>query len=444
MGKPVRPPGPGGFMGLQSLAACMRDPLAFWLDLNRGYGPLAYARLAWLDVYMANDPRLVEEVLVERHRECVKDLAALEELVRMVGRGLVTSEGEPWRKRRRLISPALQPRRIRGYLETMAEFAERSFAAYGDGERRDFHADSMRISLAIAAKTLLGFDVGPDADRIGAIMDIAVSYYNERLFPWQRVLPASFPTPAQQRFQGAMRELDAIVFRVVTECRDGGDHLLAQLARARDADGSALSDRELRDEAVTMLVGGHETTALTVTYAACELARSPQLTAELRGQLAGLGADELVRLPLLAAIVKETLRLYPPAHAMTRKVIAPLELGGYAIPSGSVIAVAPYALHRNPDFFPDPDRFEPRRWLDTADPPRGAYLPFGDGPRVCIGGHFAMAQAQILIGTLVRQLDLELASDHRLVLEPVITLRPRGGLPVTIRRRTPAALAQSA
>jgi cytochrome P450 len=235
-------------MGLGALADCARDPLGFWLDLNRNYGPLAYARLAWLDVYMVNEPALVQEVLVARDAECVKDLAALEELVRLVGRGLVTSEGEPWRKRRRLISPALQPKHIAAYLETLASYAERAFAAYGDGEQRDLHVDSMRLTLAIAAKTLLGFDVGYEAERIGAIMDSAVRYYNDRLFPWQRILPASLPTPAQVRFQRAMRELDEIVKRVVARCRpESGtdDHLIVLGALVRQLDLELVNSRPL-------------------------------------------------------------------------------------------------------------------------------------------------------------------------------------------------------
>ena len=437
------PPGPSGLPALGSIYRLARDPLRFWLDASRDYGPITHVELGFLHVYMLNDPELIQEVLVSRHRECIKDVASLKELVRLVGFGLVTLEGEGWHKRRKLSSPPLQPKRIAGYVDTMVKYTERTVARFGEGEQRDMHTDSRRLTMSIAAKTLLGFEMGYEAERIGEILDTAVDYYTSRLFPWQRILPAAVPTRLQVRFERAMRELDEIIFGLIARLRreDGAadaDHLLGQLMRARDEEGKPLGDRQLRDEAITMLVGGHETTALTITYAVHELARHPEHAARLRAEIeaaaAGrsLCASDLPALPFLDAVMRETLRLYPPVHALSRKVIQSFELGGYNIRPGSIVLITPFGMHRNPRWHDAPERFWPERWLTRPEPARGTYIPFGDGPRVCVGGHFAMAQAKFVLATFMRAVEVELPVGFELVLQPTVTLRPRDGMPVRI------------
>jgi cytochrome P450 len=440
------PPGPSGLPAIGSIYRLARDPLRFWKDASRDYGPITHVELGWLHVYMLNDPELIEDVLVTRHRECIKDVASLKELVRLVGLGLVTLEGEGWHKRRKLSAPPLQAKRIAGYVDTMVSYTERTIAGYQEGELRDMHVDSRRLTMSIAAKTLLGFEMGYEAERIGAILDTAVDFYTARLFPWQRILPAAVPTRLQVRFERAMRELDAIIFNLIARLRSEdreAEHLLGQLMRAQDEDGNPLSDRQLRDEAITMLVGGHETTALTITYAVHEMARHPEHAKRLRAEIEAaapgrpLVATDLPALPFLDAVVRETLRLYPPVHALSRKVMQAFELGGYHIQPGSIVLITPFGMHRNPRWHDAPDRFWPERWLDQPEPARGTYIPFGDGPRVCVGGHFAMAQAKFVLGTFVRAVEMELPPQFELVLQPTVTLRPRDGLPVRIHLPNP-------
>jgi cytochrome P450 len=437
-----KPPGPRGLPLVGSLPIALQDPLAFWLDLTLHYGPIAYARIAWFDLYMLNTPELVTQMLVTHHRVCIKDQSALPELLQFTGRGLMSLEGEEWRMRRKLAAPALSPKRVTAYVDTVVELTTRLANQLTDSGPRDFHRDAMRLALNVAAKTLLGVDVGPDADRLGQIMDLTLAYFTKRMFRLsQRLIPASLPTHDQRAFRAAVADLDAIVFRMLARCRAdaNSDTLLADLLRARDEQGRALTDQELRDEVVTMLVAGHETSALTLTYAVYELSRHPAHLQRLRDEVERLAPGRTLQradLPQLVwteAVVKETLRLYPPGHALSRKLLAPLELGGYKIPAGSLVCVSPYAMHRHPSYFPDPEQFRPERWQEGADAlPRGCYLPFGDGPRICVGNHFAIAELKLMLGTLLRQLDIQVAPDYQLKLDPGITLRPVSGLPVTI------------
>ena len=441
------PKGPRGMPLLGTLPRAFRDGLKFWIEMNQSYGPVAYAKLAWFDLYMLNEPELVTKLFVEHHRDAVKDMSQLPELLQFWGMGLVSLDGEPWRVRRKLAAPSLQPKRMSSYVDSMVSAAERACGAYVEGERRDFHEDSMRITLEIAAKTLLGFDVGPEAERIAEIMHTALAYFTKRMFRLsQRFIPPSVPTADQRAFRRAVRDLDAIIYNMLADLRMRGSdeqHLLAQLMRARDENGRGLSDQELRDEAVTMLVSGHETAALTLTFAVYELARQPAVAARLREEVErvapggrSLRAEDLPQLTWAEAIAKETLRLYPPGHALTRRVVQPFELGGYTMPKGALVGVSPYAMQRNPRFYPDPERFHPQRWFEGAEKaPRGCYMPFGDGPRVCVGSHFALAEVKLVLSTLLRQLDFELGPNYELKLDPGITLRPIGGMPVIVHRR---------
>ena len=431
---------------LGSLPSALTDVLALWIDMNRNYGPISHARMAWFDLYMLNEPELITQMMVGHFHDSYKDLTALPEATQFMGHGLATLANEPWRARRKLTSPAFQPKRIAHYVDTMVEYAERSASQFRHGETRDFQRDSMSLTLAIAAKTLLGFDMGRESQRIEIIMDEALGYFTKRMFRLsQRLIPASAPTADQRRFRDGIAELDQLIYAMLARSRAEGaehDHLLAHLMRARDDSGEGLSDRELRDEAVGMLVAGYETTALALTYAMYELARHPEVSARVRAEAEAIAPGRRLRtqdLPGLQwteAVVKEALRLYPPSHAVSRKVSAPFELGGYTIPKGCLVSFSIYAMQRNPRWFPEPDAFRPERWLEGADKlPRGAYLPFGEGPRTCVGNHFAMAECKLVLATWLRAVELTLAHDYQLRLDPGISLRPIGGMPITVRRR---------
>jgi cytochrome P450 len=449
---PRLPPGPKRRPLLGSLPELSRDPLGLLDDLAFHYGPIAYTTIGPSRLYLINEPELIEEALIGRARDCIKD-PGTRELIPLVGHGLLTSEGELWRRQRKLASPALSPKRIAGYADTMVDCARRAFAELPEGER-DVSADMMRLTLEIVSKTLLGVDARAEADRIAHVVDVAMVYFDKQLRTWRGILPKWIPTPDRIAFRKVLPELDAIIGAMIARCRAGdaeADHLLARLVQARDEDGQPMSDAQVRDEAVTMLLAGHETTALTLSFAGLALARDPAAAQRARDEVdALLGARpatiaDLPRLPFVEAVVKEALRLYPPAWIIGREVLRPFELGGYTLPAKVELVMSPYTMQRDPRFFHEPTRFAPERWLEPAIEalPRFAYFPFGGGPRVCIGNHFAMMEATLVLATLLQQLELSEANGYRLELAPVVTLRPAHGIRLRVaRRRAGAAAAQ--
>lgn len=444
------PPGPRGVPLFGAFPELVKNPLAFYRRMALDYGDISYARLGPAGFYCVNESSLIEEFLVGQPKSCVKD-ATTRELYPLVGHGLLTSEGELWRRQRKLAAPPFQPKRISSYADTMVDAASRTYAGFLEGELRDFHTDIMALTLEIVGRTLLGVNTREESEEIARVIEAAFVYYEHRLYSWFRMLPPRVPTPSRVRFHLAKRRLDKIVYRIIDRCRTAGpeeDHLLARLMRARTEDGEAMSQRQLHDEALTMLLAGHETTALAMMYAVYLIARHPAQAARLRAEVDDVlegrrvTSKDLERMPYLDAVLREALRLYPPAYAFGREVVTPFELGGYPIAKGSQVIVTPYGVHRRPEYFPDPERFDPERWLDARARalPRFAYLPFGGGPRVCIGSHFAMMEAGLLLATLVQQVELSVPADFTLTLSPVITLRSRIGLPVRVKRRPSAAL----
>jgi cytochrome P450 len=433
---------------LGSLPALTRDPLAFLLDIGRNYGAVAYTTIGRTGLYVVNDPLAIEEVLMGRHRECIKD-ASTRELKPLVGNGLLTSEGDFWKRQRKLASPSLSPKRIAGYADTMVACAERECGSFREEEVRDIHADMMRLTLEIVGKTLLGVDTASESERISRIVETAMDYFDKQFWSYQGLLPPWVSTKQRRAFRAATQELDQIMFAIIARARAQGDdseHLIARLASARDEDGAPMSDEQLRDEAVTMLLAGHETTALTLSYAVYLLSQNPDVAARARAevdlQLGGRPAAiaDLSQLKYTDAIVRESLRLYPPAFAIGREVDKAFEVGGYELPKGAQLTVSPFVVQRDPRFFPEPERFLPERWLTPREPalPRFAYFPFGGGPRVCIGNHFAMMEATLVLATMLQQLELTVVPGYRLELAPSVTLRPARGVPVLVRRRRPA------
>lgn len=449
------PPGPRGLPFLGALPAMMRDPLKMYLELGLAHGDVSHAFLGPVSAYMVNDSDLIEQVLLGEHQHCVKD-EITRHLIPLLGYGLLTNEGASWRRQRKLASPPLQPKRVAEYADLMVKSATRTFDAYKPGELRDLHVDMMGLTLEIVSATLLGLDARGDAERIASVLEAAQHFLETRLYSFSRLLPISVPTPAALRFRRSVRELDAIVYQMIARCRaegGAGDHLLARLMSARTEDGEAMSDEQLRDEVVTMMLAGHETTALLMMYAVYLLStharESERLRAEVDAQLKGRPATfaDLPNLPYVDAFVRETLRLYPPVYAFGREVTEPFRVGDYTLPKGSMVLFAPFARQRNPKVFPDPERFQPERWLSTepgssaprvitpAGVRRFDFFPFGGGPRVCIGNHFATMEAALLLATLVQKVELSVDPNFQLVLAPAITLRIKNGLSVKVARR---------
>ncbi len=438
-----RPPGPRALPLLGSALALAQDPLRFLLHVGRDYGPVSFIRLGPWPFYMINEPELIEDVLVGQHRDCIKDKST-RDLMPLTGQGLLTSEGALWRSQRKVAAPPLQPKRIAGYATTMLDCAERAFAAARDGEQRDIHLDLTTLTLEIVGKTLLGVDTRGEADRIARALDVFMQYFERQVYSLEGLLPLAIPTWRRVRMRRAVAELDGIIYPIIERLRangEGAEHLLARLVQARGDDGLPMSDLQLRDEAVTMLLAGHETSALTLTYAVYLLATHPSVAARLRDEVdaafAGGVPDPmaLCALPYLGAVVRETLRLYPPAYAIGREVIEPFELGGWPLARGAQLLLCPYAVQRDPQLFARPERFAPERWLSARELPRFAYFPFGGGPRICIGNHFALMELAIVLAALVRRLELELVAGYRLQLQPLVTLRIAGGLPMRVKVR---------
>ena len=319
-----------------------------------------------------------------------------------LGEGLLTNEGSGWLRQRRLCQPAFHRERMASYGHTMSAFTEEMLATWKDGEVRDIHQEMMQLTMRIVAKVLFGVEVKEDTERVAAALNALMRHTSGG----RMILPPvvrHVPIPAMIRVKRAVRELDEIVNRIIRERRasgqDTGD-LLSMLMAARDEDGSGMTDRQLRDEILTFLLAGHETTAVSLSWTWYLLSQHPEVEEKLRQELSHvLGGrtpqlEDLPRLPYTDKVVKESMRLYPPAWSLARTV-KELELAGYRIPVGSNVVMSPWIMHRDPRFFEQPEQFNPDRWTAEATQrlPRFAYFPFGGGPRLCIGASFAMMEA---------------------------------------------------
>jgi cytochrome P450 len=446
---PGRPPGPtGDFLGLRNLREFQRDALGHLAGLARDYGDIVRFPFGPFPVYLVRHPDYVHQVYVEQAARFTKTRLFKQVLKPSVGNGLLTSDGEFWRRQRRLVQPAFHSRRIEGYGQVMADYARRAVDSWADGETREIHRDMMRLTMAVVSKTLFDADVSADADRIGeAITDsleIANRQFN-RLFQW----PGWVPTRDNRRGREALAVIDRTILGFIRDRRasgqDRGD-LLSMLLLAVDeeaADGGRMTDQQARDEAFTLFVAGHETTANLLSWAWYLLSQHPQAEAALHAELrAVLGSrlptmQDLPNLPYTDMLVKETLRLYPPAWTTTREAQEEVTIGGYVLPRGSVIFLSQWVSHRDARFFPRPDDFLPERWAGGFEKllPKGAYFPFALGPRICIGNQFALMEARLILAVIAQRWRLELAPGQEVVPQPVITLRPKNGLRMRVVAR---------
>jgi cytochrome P450 len=346
-----------------------------------------------------------------------------------------------------MMQPAFQRDQIAAYGATMVEISERTLDSWQDGETRDLQFEMMRLTLAIAAKTLFDADVTEQAGGIGAAVGVGLRETNARMNSLLLLfLPDRFPAPSNLRLQRAIRELDAVVYGIIGRRRSGAGSaidLLARLLSARDEDGTAMSDRQIRDELVTFLVAGHETTAVALSWIWYLLATHPEAEArlldEVRSVLGGRmpSVADLPALPYTSMVVQEGLRLYPPAWAISRDARTDTQLGGYPIARGTAVLMSQWVVHRDPRWFDEPDAFRPERWQDGLAErlPRFAYFPFGGGQRQCIGNSFALQEAALILAATVQRFHLSLAPGTRVAPDPSLTLRPRFGVPMRLHKR---------
>jgi cytochrome P450 len=442
------PPGPIELPLVGSALTMVRDPLGFLTRISRRHGDVVRFRLPGHRIYLFNDPAAIEQMLVTERDRLVKD-ATTRELSLVLGNGLLVSEGAFWRKQRRLAQPAFHRQRVDAYGAVMVDYAARAADAWRDGEVRDLHRDMMRLTLDVVAKTLFGVEIAAVARRI----EWALEALMDRFAGLGIFVPMGVPTPGNRRAKRAIAELDAIVYGIVRERRAGGDRgdLISMLLAATSDEDGAMDDRAIRDEAITLLTAGHETTALTLTFAFYLLGTHPaaaeRLAAEIRDVLGDRPATaaDLPRLRYAEAVVRESMRLYPPAWAIGREAVAPCTVGGFAIAPGTQLWAAQWVVHRDARWFPEPEAFRPERWeRDLAKTlPRYAYFPFGGGPRVCIGNAFAMMEAVLILVTLARRFRFTPVDRRPLELVPSVTLRPRHGLRVVCSAR-PGVTARTA
>ena len=445
------PAGPSQGLKRWSLGPLNNNPLEYFTKVAREYGDVAGLRVLNFKTVFINHPSLIEEVLVTNARKYSKG-RVLRANRHVFGEGLLTSEGDFWLRQRRLAQPAFHRARIASYAATMVDYTERMVQGWRGGEERDAHQEMMRLTLEIVAKTLFDADVEGDAQEVGKSLELLLEIganFRRTIF-----VPHWLPTPTNLRVRREVKQIEKILYRIIAEQRasgrDAGD-LLSMLLSAQDEDGSRMTDRQLRDETITLFLAGHETTASTLSWTWWLLARHPAVEAKLHAELdAVLGdraptLDDLPKLRYTGHLITESLRLYPAAWGMARLVVEDHEIAGYAVTKGMGVAMAQWVVHRDPRWYDAPEEFRPERWEDDLLKrlPRFAYFPFGGGPRQCIGNAFALMEAALILATIARKFRFLLVADHPVVPLASITLRPRHGVRVTLESRQPNETANS-
>ena len=443
------PPGPKGSLIMGVMREFNRDTLGFIERCQRDYGDVVRSRFLYLHAYFLYNPADIETMLTTNAKSYRKARSLRSPFFyRLVGNGLVTSEGDFWRRQRRLAQPAFHRQRISSYGDIMVEYTNRALAEWKNGEQRDIARDMTRLTLEIVVKTLFNSDVSNDADHVGAMLaEIVKPFASQATLKW--IADNRLPTPGHRRYFNAVSEIDRVVFRIIGERRasgtDEGD-LLSMLLQAQDEDGSQMNDAQLRDEVMTLFLAGHETTALALSWSWYLLATHPEAEKKFHAELDevlgknGSRAPEVADLPRLKyteMIVKETMRLYPPAYAVGREAIEETEIGGFRVPRNTQLFAFQWVTHRDPRFFERPSEFEPERWASESiqNLPKYAYFPFGGGPRQCIGNYFAMMEVVLLLATIGQRFKFSLVKDHPVEVLPVLSLRPKNGIKVVTASR---------
>src|SRR6266542_521566 len=398
----VLPPGPKAIFPSISVLAFRRDPIKFLTHLTERYGDLVYFEFVPQPMFLVNNPDYIRDVFVTHNRKFMKG-EGLQRAKRLLGEGLLTSEGEFHLRQRRLAQPAFHRQRIAGYAATMVEYADRACDRWLAGETRDVAREMMRLTLAIAGKTLFDANVEGEADEIGKALTTTFELFNTLTLPFRQLLER-LPLPASKRFLKARERLDATIYRIINERRASGEDrgdLLSMLIAARDeeGDGSGMTDEQLRDEAMTIFLAGHETTANALTWTWYLLSQPPEAEATLHAELDRVLAG---RLPTVATVI-----------------------------------MSAYVTQRDPRYYPEPERFDPARWTPEARAarPRFAYFPFGGGARQCIGEPFAWMEGVLILATIAQGWRLRLLPGHRVEPQALITLRPRYGMRMVAERR---------
>jgi cytochrome P450 len=443
-----RPPGPRSLSPLSSASALQRDPIRFALEMWHRYGDVVRFRFLFWPAYVLYHPDHVKRVLQENHRNYSKNFPNMKVARELFGNGLFTNDGESWLRQRRLMQPSFHRQRLVGIGRLMSEatvaMLERWQRTDPGNAPLDISLEMMRLSLHIAGLALFSLDLSNEADMVGrtfTTLGPLISKYATLPFP-----PLWVPTPRNRRLLAGLNTLNTVVYAIIEERRKqpvdtNAADLLWMLLSARDEEtGEGMSDQQLRDEVLTLLLAGHETTAAALAWTWYLLSQHPEverrLHAELDTVLAGRlpTVEHLDALPYTRMVIQEAMRLYPPAFGFTRFAVSEDEIGGYPLPANSVVFVSAYCTHRHPAFWEEPEMFDPERFTAerSAGRPRFAYFPFGGGPRQCIGNAFAMMEAQLVLATVAQRYCLRLVPGHPVEPQVLLTMRPRHGLPMTL------------
>lgn len=457
----VWPPGPTGGIFAGNMRALRDAPLEFLLRCTRTYGDIVYCRIAGQRIFLINHPDLIKDVLVTHHRNFEKGNGRPRNKL-LLGEGLLTSQGQYHHQQRLAIQPAFHRKRIAGYAAMMGAYSMRFVERWQAATSYDIENEMLDLSLAVVAKALFDIDVEGDGREFKAAFDelklIATQLISRRTLPFVKLLDR-LPLPANRRFRSARERFDGMLYHLIEQRReraeDRGDVLSTLLGHtgtsgASAARPAAMSDQQIRDELVAIFVAGHDTIAQAMTWTWYLLSQHPaaeeMLHAELETVLGGStpALEDVPRLRYTRMLLTEAMRLYPPFWLYHRRALAPYVIGPYTVPTGSVVLIASYAMHRDGRFFRDPERFDPLRWEDETPGllPRFSYFPFGGGARQCIGESFAWMEGIIAIATIAQHWRLRVEPGHPIQPQPLITLRPKYGMPMRLEQREPSSVAR--
>jgi cytochrome P450 len=436
------------------------------MDIAYSYGDIAHFKFGRQHVYLLNNPNYIEDVLIRNYKNFIKS-KGLQVSKRLLGEGLVTSEGEYHDRQRRIIQPAFHPNLIKKYGDIMTAYAVNICQRWEDGITLDIHKEMVHVTSAIISKAVLGSDIrSEEGNQVGDALLTCAEYFNRLLMQFGELIEKIPILHVNKGFQQAKKKLDSIVYNMIKEHRDNEsrretkEDLLYTLLQAQDAEAGIrrMTDSELRDEVMTIFLAGHETTANALTWTFYLLSQNPTVEAKLYGELCSvLGnskdssntssstsgkkriptIEDVPKLEYTEKVFRESMRLYPPAWTIGRQAINDYRLAKYLIPAGSIILMSQYVMHRNPLYFSDPELFYPDRWTKEAKSqlPRFSYFPFGGGIRGCVGEPFAWMEGILLIATICHWWKMHHEPNHKVELKPLITLRPKYGMRMKLERR---------
>jgi cytochrome P450 len=415
-----------------------KDPTGFLTTLSK-LGDVAFFRLGPQPAFFINHPDLIRDLLIVNADKFFKG-RALQRAKRLLGEGLLTSEGDRHLRKRRMIQPAFHKNRIAGYAKPMVEYAEAMADTWKPGEIRDIDREMMHLTLQIVGKTLFNTDVRDEADEVGTAMTSIVKSFNYLLLPFSEWLE-KIPLPQTLRFRSARDTLNSLIYKIIDERRRSGEDmgdLLSMLLTAQDEeDGTGMTDEEVRDESLTLFLAGHETTANALTWTWYLLSQNAEAEEKLHDELINVlngrppTFDDIPNLKYSEAVIAESMRLFPPAWTLGRLAVAEHEFSGFRVPKGSLVLASPYVIHRDPRFWENPEEFRPERWQTVSVKEAGqkfTYFPFGGGVRRCIGEGFAWTEGILLLAAIAQRWKLRLVPGQRIGLQPMITLRPKYGM----------------